>query len=46
MVINELKGRINAPIPEIQSSLSEVAVDVHGVYVLNSLKNPALDPLR
>lgn len=45
-IIKELKGRINASIAEVQSAVSEVAVDIHGVYALKSLRNPTLDPLR
>ncbi|KAL5987232.1 hypothetical protein ACLOJK_038394 [Asimina triloba] len=36
----------NAPLSELQSVLSEVAVNIHGVYVLKSLGNAKLDPLR
>ncbi|XP_058070211.1 uncharacterized protein LOC131219212 isoform X2 [Magnolia sinica] len=36
----------NAPLPELQSVISKVAINIHGVYVLKSLGIPTIDPLR
>ncbi|XP_077245617.1 SIN-like family protein [Tasmannia lanceolata] len=36
----------SAPLPELQSVISQIAMHIHGVYVLKSLGIPAVDPLR
>ncbi|PIA52566.1 hypothetical protein AQUCO_01000440v1 [Aquilegia coerulea] len=33
-------------LPELQSIIDKLAVNIHGVYVLKSLGDPTLDPLR
>ncbi|KAF5205312.1 Dna-directed rna polymerase iii subunit rpc5 [Thalictrum thalictroides] len=37
---------LNAPEPEVQSIIDQLAVNIHGVYVLKSLGDPTLDPFR
>lgn len=32
--------------PELQAIISQVAINIHSVYVLKSLGNPNIDPLR
>ncbi|XP_010906545.1 uncharacterized protein [Elaeis guineensis] len=45
-LVNAAKSGADAPLPELQSVISQVAVNIHGLYVLKSMGNPALDPLR
>ncbi|XP_010254912.1 PREDICTED: DNA-directed RNA polymerase III subunit RPC5-like [Nelumbo nucifera] len=38
---------VSAPLPELQAVIDQVAINVHGVYVLKSSEeHPELDPLR
>ncbi|XP_038985804.1 DNA-directed RNA polymerase III subunit RPC5 isoform X2 [Phoenix dactylifera] len=43
---NAAKNGADAPLPELQSVISQVAANIHGLYVLKSMGNPTLDPLR
>lgn len=45
-LVNAAKSGADAPLPELQSVISQVAVNIHGLYVLKSMGNPTLDPLR
>ncbi|RRT62882.1 hypothetical protein B296_00012700 [Ensete ventricosum] len=45
-LISAAKSGASAPASELQSIVSQIAMNVHGVYVLKSTGNPAIDPLR
>ncbi|CAL9172572.1 unnamed protein product [Musa hybrid cultivar] len=45
-LISAAKSGASAPASELQSIVSQIAMNVHGVYILKSTGNPALDPLR
>ncbi|XP_020257102.1 DNA-directed RNA polymerase III subunit RPC5 isoform X2 [Asparagus officinalis] len=44
--LDAIRKDLTAATHEVQSALSEVAVNIHGVYVLKSPRNPALKELR
>ncbi|WOK95088.1 hypothetical protein Cni_G03795 [Canna indica] len=45
-LINAATNGASAPVSELESIVCQIAVNVHGSYVLKSSGNPTLDPLR
>ncbi|KAI0488638.1 hypothetical protein KFK09_028477 [Dendrobium nobile] len=46
LLVNAAALAVSAPEKDLRSVIEQVAVRVHGVYVLKTAGNPALDPLR
>ncbi|KAH0448846.1 hypothetical protein IEQ34_022646 [Dendrobium chrysotoxum] len=46
LLVNAAALAVSAPVKDLRSVIDQVAVRVHGLYVLKTAGNPALDPLR